>query len=573
MQEFAERLHIPATALIKNLMAAGVMAAINQRIDHEAAAAVAEKLGFEVSRPEVKRVEQVSEAGQSEDELAPRPPVVTILGHVDHGKTTLLDMIRQTKVVEKEAGGITQHIGAYQVEVDEKKITFLDTPGHEAFTEMRSRGAQVTDIAILVVAADDGVMPQTIEALNHAKAAEVPIIVAINKMDRPGANPDRVKQQLSEQNLIPEDWGGDTICVPISALNNEGIDDLLEMVLLVAEMKELKANPDRPAQGIVVEAELDKNRGPVATILVQTGTLRTGDSVVVGTVYGRVRAMFDEAGEAVSAAGPARPVGLLGLSDVPRAGDRLEVLPDDRAARQLAIERSLEESELDSQRGAGRLRLSEIFAAGGDKGEVKDLNLVLKADGQGSIEALQQAVEKLSSVEVRVNVIHSGVGGVNESDVTLAAASNAIIIGFNVRPETTARRAADREGVEVRTYRVIYEAIDEIKAAVEGLLDPEYEEEVLGRAEVRELFKVPNVGIVAGCYVVDGKILRQSSARLIRDGIVVHEGKLGSLRRFKDDVREVNEGYECGMSFENYGDLKQGDIIEAYHMKEVKREA
>lgn len=569
VQELAETLNVPATSIIMNLMQAGVMAAINQRIEYEVAASVAEKLGYEVTRPE-KKAASHGDLQESAEDLEARPPVVTIMGHVDHGKTTLLDVIRRAKVAEKEAGGITQHIGAYQIEVDGDKISFLDTPGHEAFTSMRSRGAQVTDIAVLVVAADDGVMPQTIEAINHAKAAGVPIIVAINKMDRPGANPDRIKQQLSEHDLVPEDWGGDTITVEVSALQREGIDDLLEMILLVAEMRELKANPNRQAVGVVIDAELDKSRGPVATVLVQAGTLRVGDPVVAGSVHGRVRAMFDETGESVEEAGPSRPVGVLGLADVPRAGDLVEVAADDKTARQMSIERGEQEREIETQRGAGRIRLSEIHSKA-QAGDVKDLNLLIKGDVQGSVEALRQSVEKISSDEVRINVIHAAVGGINESDVALAAASNAIIIGFNVRPETVARRAAEREEVEMRLYRVIYEAIEEIEAAMEGMLDPEYEEVVLGRAEVRALFRVPNIGVVAGCYVTEGKIVRHAEARLLRDHVVIHEGKLGSLRRFKDDVREVNEGYECGMSFERYSDLKEGDIIEAFQMEEVKR--
>lgn len=569
VSELADTLGVGPTSIIMKLMEAGVMAAINQSIEYEVAASVAEKLGFEVTRPEKQSVAR-GNFDDPDESLESRPPVVTIMGHVDHGKTTLLDVIRSTKVAEKEAGGITQHIGAYQIEANGQPITFLDTPGHEAFTAMRSRGAQVTDISVLVVAADDGVMPQTIEAINHAKAAEVPIIVAINKMDRPGANPDRIKQQLSDHGLVPEEWGGDTICVEVSALQREGIDDLLEMILLVAEMKELKANPDRQGVGVVIDAQLDKNRGPVATVLVQSGTLRVGEPVVAGAVYGRVRAMYDEFGGAVEAAGPSRPVGILGLADVPKAGDMVEVVDDDRTARQLSIERAEQDRDSESQRGTGRIRLSEIYSKS-QTGDVKDLNLLIKADVQGTVEALRQSVEKISSDEVRINFIHSGVGGINESDVALAAASDAIIIGFNVRPETTARRAAEREGVEIRLYRVIYEALEEIEAAMEGMLEPTYEEVVLGRAEVRATFRVPNVGVVAGCFVTEGKIIRQAEARLLRDHVVIHEGKLGSLKRFKDDVREVNEGYECGMSFEKYHDVKEGDIIEAFRMEEVKK--
>lgn len=569
VQELADRIGVPATTIIKSLMQAGVMAAINQSIDHDAAAAVAEKLGYEVARPEERSIARFTEADENEADLEPRPPVVTIMGHVDHGKTTLLDAIRETKVVEKEAGGITQHIGAYQVEVEGQPITFLDTPGHEVFTAMRSRGAQVTDIAVLVVAADDGVMPQTVEAINHAKAAEVPIMVAINKIDRPAANIERVKQQLIEHGLVPEDWGGDTICVPVSAITKEGLDNLLEMILLLAEIYELKANPKRAALGIVIEAELDRNRGPVATVLVRTGTLRVGDSVIAGTVVGRVRAMYTETGETVEEAGPSRPVSILGFQDVPHAGDSVEVVADDKVAREIAAKRAEEAQYTEAQSGVGRIRLSEIFS---QEGDVKDLNLILKADVQGSLEALRHAIEKLSTDEVRVNIIHAGVGGINESDVALAATSNAVIIGFNIRPETTARRAAEREGVEVKLYRVIYEAIDEIKAAMTGLLDPDYKEVYMGRAEVRALFRVPNVGVVAGAYVLDGKMRRDARVRVLRDSVVIHDGELGSLKRFKDDVREVPENYECGLSVAGFDDLKEGDIIEAYIMEEVARE-
>lgn len=568
VSELAELLGVGATSIIMKLMEAGVMAAINQSIEFEVAARVAENLGYEVTRPE-KQTIGVGQLDDAEDDLKPRPPVVTIMGHVDHGKTTLLDAIRQSKVAEQEAGGITQHIGAYQVESNGQPITFLDTPGHEAFTAMRSRGAQVTDIAVLVVAADDGVMPQTVEAISHAKAADVPIIVAINKIDRPGANPDRIKQQLVDHGLIPEEWGGETICVEVSALQREGIDDLLEMILLVAELRELKANPDRDAAGVVIDAQLDKTRGPVATVLVQAGTLRVGDTIVAGSVYGRVRAMHDEYGAPVEEAGPSRPVGILGLGDVPKAGDLVEVVADERTARQIAADRAQQERD-ESQRGAGRIRLSEIYSKS-QAGDVKDLNLVIKADVQGSVEALRQSVEKIQSDEVRINVIHAAVGGITESDVALAAASDAIIIGFNVRPETTARRAADREDVEIRLYRVIYEAIEEIEAAMEGMLEPTYEEVVLGRAEVRATFRVPNIGVVAGCFVTEGKILRQAEARLLRDHVVIHEGKLASLKRFKDDVREVSEGYECGIGFERYQDIKEGDIIEVFRMEEVKK--
>ncbi|HEX6972410.1 MAG TPA: translation initiation factor IF-2, partial [Limnochordia bacterium] len=452
--------------------------------------------------------------------------------------------------------------------IDGKKITFLDTPGHEAFTAMRSRGAQATDVAVLVVAADDGVMPQTIEALNHAKAANVPVIVAINKIDRPGANPDRVKQQLSEHGLVPEEWGGETVFVNVSALKREGIDTLLEMIVLVAELRELRANPDRPARGIVIEAELDRGRGPVATVLVQAGTLRIGDPVIAGATHGRVRAMFDDAGRAVQEAPPSMPVQVLGLSDTPTAGELLEVMPDEKTARQIAEIRQANRRDIDAGK-SGRLRLSELFSRG-KEGEVKDLNLIVKGDVQGSVEALRTALEKLSTDEVRVNVIHGAAGAITESDVHLAAASDAIVIGFNVRPDGTARKAADREGVDVRLYRVIYEVIDDVKLALEGLLEPTYAESVLGRAEVRRIFHVSNVGTVAGCYVSEGKLSRSASVRLLRDGVVVFDGKLASLKRFKDDVREVAQGFECGVVLERFPDVKEGDVIEAYEMTAVK---
>lgn len=566
VKEFADKLGVPATAMIRTLMGAGIMAGINQSIDHEAASTVARKLGFQVERPQAQKIGLVDMSEDSPEELVARAPIVTIMGHVDHGKTTLLDTIRKARVAEKEAGGITQHVGAYQVEYEGKRVSFIDTPGHEAFTAMRSRGAQLTDIAILVVAADDGVMPQTLEAINHAKAAKVPIIVAVNKMDRPTANPDRIKQQLSEHDLVPEDWGGDTIYVPISALHGEGIDDLLEMILLVAELGELTANPNRPANGTVIEAELDKGRGPVATVLVRNGTLRIGDSIVAGSIPGKVRALFDDTGRSVREAGPSVPVEVLGFTDVPNAGDVVEVLEDDRTARLVATERAQEQK--DNMQRHRRVRLAELFSQI-QSGDVKDLYVLVKADVQGSIEALQDSLEKLSTDQVRVNVIHGAVGGITESDVNLAAASNAIIIGFNVRPETTARSLAEREGVEINLYRVIYEAIHDVEQAIEGLLDPVYEEVVLGRAEVRATFKVPGAGTVAGCYVSQGRILRNAEVRVLRDNIVIFEGKIASLKRFKDDVREVNEGYECGIGVERFNDIKEGDVIEAFRMEEV----
>ena len=490
------------------------------------------------------------------------------MGHVDHGKTSLLDAISNTRVTQQEAGGITQHIGAYQVSVDGKIITFLDTPGHEAFTTMRARGAKVTDIAILVVAADDGVMPQTIEAINHAKAANVPIIVAINKMDKPDGNADRVKQELTEHGLLPEDWGGDTICVPISAIRQEGIDNLLEMVLLVAEMQELKANPNRRAKGTVVEAKLDKGRGPVATVLVQEGTLKVGDFVIAGTAYGRVRAMISDKGKRIKQAGPSTPVEILGFSDVPEAGDILFDVEDEKFAKQVVEERKnkIKESQITS---AQKVSLDELF----DKikeGELKDLNIIIKADVQGSVEAVKQALTKLSNDEVRIRAIHSGVGAITESDIMLASASNAVVIGFNVRPEPTARAAAEKEKIDIRLYRIIYDAIEDMEAAIKGMLEPKYREAVIGHAEIRTIFKVPGVGSVAGCYVADGKVTRNSHTRLIRDGVVVHEGRIQSLKRFKDDVKEVNAGYECGIGIENFNDIKEGDIIEAFIMEEVE---
>jgi len=563
----ANDLNLPATTVIKALMEEGIMAAINNVIDYDAAAMVVEKLGAIPQKPAKEEKQVVTVAVEGDEEaLRPRPPVVTILGHVDHGKTTLLDAIRESNVAEREAGGITQHTGAYQVKKNDELITFLDTPGHEAFTAMRARGAQITDLAILVVAADDGVMPQTVEAINHAKAADVPIIVAINKTDRPGANPDRVKQQLADHGLLAEDWGGDTVTVEISALKKTGIEELLEMVLLVAELAELKANPDRPAIGFVIEAELDRNRGSVATVLIQNGTLRTGDMIVAGTTSGRVRAMFDHRGRGIKEAGPSVPVSVLGLDDVPAAGDRVEVVTDERAARQL-VEGRLEEHK-DTLK-PGRMRLSDLFSKIED-GEVKDLNIIVKADVQGTVEALSGSLEKLSDDLVRVNVIHAATGGITETDVALASASEAIIIGFNVRPEPDTRRAAEREGVDIRLYRVIYEAIDDIKAAMSGLLDPVYEETVLGRAEVRATFRVPNAGTVAGCYVTDGRILRNAMVRVLRDQVIIYEGKISSLKRFKDDVREVLEGYECGIGIERFNDVKVGDHLEAYHMQEVE---
>ena len=576
VREFAEKLGVEPNQVLQDLISLGKFVAINQPIDFETAAKVAEKYGkvAKLEGEEEKPLEEelVEEADREED-LQPRAPIVTVMGHVDHGKTTLLDYIRKTNVAEREAGGITQHIGASVVEVDtsegRKKIVFLDTPGHEAFTAMRARGAQVTDIAVLVVAADDGVMPQTIEAINHAKAAGVPIIVAINKIDKPGANPERVKQELTQHGLIPEDWGGDTIMVPVSAKTGQGVDELLEMIALQSELMELKANPNRPARGVVLEAKLDKKRGPVATFLVQNGTLKVGDAVVAGLYAGKIRAMFDDKGRQVKEAGPSMPVEVLGLEDVPLAGDKFYVVESLEKAREIAQKRQelARESALEKEK---KVSLEELFSQV-KSGEVKELNVVLKADAQGSIEAIRKSLEELSTDEVKVNVIHSGVGPITENDVMLAAASNAIVIGFNVRPDSAARKAAEKEKVDVRTYRVIYDIVDEIKKAMEGLLEPEEKEVYLGSAEVRATFKVPKVGTVAGCYVKDGVIRRNANVRLVRDGVVVYEGKIASLKRFKEDVREVAAGYECGVGLENFNDIKVGDVIECYTIEKANR--
>lgn len=568
VQELAAKLGRPGSQVVRLLFENGIMAGLNQSIEFGIAAQVAAKLGLTVTRaPEATAEEQPAEEEDRPEDLRERPPVVTVMGHVDHGKTSLLDAIRHTRVTAQEAGGITQHIGASVVEHNRRKIVFLDTPGHEAFTAMRARGAQVTDIAVLVVAADDGVMPQTVEAINHAKAAGVPIIVAINKIDKPGARPDMVKQQLTEYGLVAEEWGGDTICIPVSAVRQQGIDDLLEMILLVAEMRELKANPNRPAVGTIIEAELDRGRGPVATVLVQKGTLRVGDAVVAGTTAGRVRAMMNDRGQRVNAAGPSEPVAVLGFSEVPQAGDVLRVVQDERMARALADREKerLREKELTQN---PRFTLDELYQRI-QEGEVKELNLVVKADVQGSVEAVRQALEKLTNDEVRVNVIHGGVGAITESDVMLAAASGAFIIGFNVRPEGKAAKAAEEEKVDIRLYRIIYDAIDDIKAAMQGLLAPKFREVALGRAEVRAVFHVPKAGTVAGCYVQEGKFSKDAQVRLVRDGVVVYEGKIASLRRFKDDVREVAAGYECGIGLTNYQDIKEGDVLEAFKMEEI----
>ncbi|MFW5786886.1 MAG: translation initiation factor IF-2, partial [Halanaerobiales bacterium] len=576
VREFSEEIDYPANKIIKKLIKMGVMANVNHSLDEEAVSLLSKELGIEVkiegeseedNQPFTEKVEQ--EVEESPEDLELRPPIVTVMGHVDHGKTTLLDVIRETRVTESEAGGITQHIGAYRVNVDGQQITFIDTPGHEAFTAMRARGAQVTDIAILVVAADDGIMPQTEEAINHAQAADVPIIVAINKIDKANAQPERVKQQLTEYQMVPEEWGGDTICVPISALQGKNIGELLEMILLLAEMEQIKANPVRKAEGVVIEAELDKGRGPVATVLVKNGTLKIGDPLLAGLASGRVRAMIDEAGNRLEEAGPSTPVEVLGFSDVPAAGDFVQVLDDEKRARKVATERKEERHQQEITQES-RVSLDELYKQI-QEGEVKELNVIIKADVQGSIEALREALEQLSTDEVTVNVIHTGVGAINETDVNLASASNAIIIGFNVRPGNSARKFAEKEKVEIRTYRVIYNAIEEIKDAMAGLLEPELKEEIAGRAEVREIFKVPDIGNIAGCYVKEGVINRNYKVRLIRDGVVIHEGEIDSLKRFQDDVREVKEGYECGLGIADYNDIKTGDILEIYYYREIKR--
>ena len=564
--EFAEKMGRPTSEIIKKLMLLGVMATINQEIDVETMTIVAEDFGVTVKEVEPEadatEIEEIVDAPES---LQPRPPVVTIMGHVDHGKTSLLDVIRKTNVTAGEAGGITQHIGAYQIRYEGNKITFLDTPGHEAFTAMRLRGAQSTDIAVLVVAADDGVMPQTIEAINHAKSADVPIIVAINKMDKPGANPDHVKQQLTEHGLVPEEWGGDTIMVPVSAKKHQGISALIENILLVAEVMELKANPNRRAQGVVIEAQLDKGRGPVCTMLVQKGSLRIGDSVLAGTAYGKVRAMTNERGEAVKVARPSMPVEILGFNDVPQAGEIIDSV-DDSQARSVA-EKRIAKARIEELKNKSKVTLDDIFNQI-QEGELKDLNIIIKADVQGSVEALRQSLEAIKNPEVRIVIVHAAVGAINESDVMLASASNAIIMGFNVRPDATVRKAAEKEKVDLRTYRVIYDAINDVESAMRGMLTPEFKEVIQGRAEVRQVISTPKA-IVAGSYVQEGVITNTSDIRLIRDGIVVFEGKVDSLRRFKDEVKEVKQSFECGVSLEGYRDIKEGDIIEAYTMEEI----
>ena len=572
VKELAEKLNMSGTELVKNLMKKGVMAGINQSIDFDTAVKIGEDFNVIIEREPEKDImeETFKEEPDDEKDLQERPPVVVVMGHVDHGKTSLLDSIRHSSVTTTEAGGITQHIGAYTVQIDGKPITFLDTPGHEAFTAMRMRGAQVTDIAVLVVAADDGVMPQTIEAINHAKAAGVEIIVAINKIDKVSANPDRVKQELVEYGLLAEDWGGETICVPVSAVNKTGIDNLLEMIILTAEMKELKANPNKKARGAIIEAQLDKGRGPVATVLVQSGTLHVGDPIVAGCAYGKIRAMTDDKGRRVKKAGPSTPVEILGLSEVPSAGDSFYVAANEKQARQVA-ESIIAKNRMEMIKNTPqKVSLDDLFTQI-QSGNVKELNIVVKADVHGSVEAVKQSLERLSNEEVRVRIIHGGVGAITESDVMLASASNAIIIGFNVRPEPAAKAFADEEKVDLRLYRVIYNAIEDVTNAMKGMLDPVYEEKVIGHAEVRQLFKASGVGTIAGSYVLDGKFVRNCKVRVTREGEKIYDGELESLKRFKDDVKEVAAGYECGLVMKKFNDLKELDIVEAYMMVEVPR--
>lgn len=569
--EFAEVLGQQPNNLIIELMNLSVMATINQNIDFDTMKKLADKHNVKIKKEVLEIDTLYSEENYVDEEkdLLPRPPIVTVMGHVDHGKTTLLDAMRSTAITEEEAGGITQHIGASEVHVNGKKIVFLDTPGHESFTTLRARGAQITDIAILVVAADDSVMPQTIEAIDHARAAGVPIIVAINKMDAPGANPDKVFKELSEQGVLVEDWGGDVIAVKVSALKGEGIDELLEMILLVAEMEQLKANPNRLGIGTVIEAELEKGRGPVATVIVNKGTMREGDSVTVGKTSGRIRAMYNYKGKKIKKATPATPVEIAGLSDVPQAGEKIYVTVDDQRARELADYRKLKMRN-EKMKSKKHISLDDLFDKIKD-GELKKLNIIIKADAHGSIEALKGSLNKISNDEVKINIIHANIGTISEADVALASASNAIIIGFNVRPLASVMSTATAEGVDIRTYRIIYNAINDVQDAMVGMLDPEFVEEVLGQAEVRDTFKVSNIGTIAGSYVIDGKITRNANARLLRNGVIVYEGKISSLKRFKDDAKEVVKGYECGIMLEKYDDIKEGDIIEAFHDKEVPR--
>ena len=571
VKDLTERIGKPAGEILKKLLMLGIMSNINSELDYDTASLVCSEFDVELEMKLDKTAEDaLSEADveDKEEDLQPRPPVITIMGHVDHGKTSLLDYIRKAHVTATEAGGITQHIGAYTVKLDGRQITFLDTPGHEAFTAMRMRGAQATDIAVLVVAADDGVMPQTIEAINHAKAANVPIVVAINKMDKPAANPDRIMQDLTKYELVPEAWGGDTIMVPVSAITGDGVDDLLEMILLQADTMDLKANPNRMAKGVIIEAKLDKARGPLATVLLQNGTLKVGDNIVAGMASGRVRAMVNDRGERVQKAGPSTPVEISGFNEVPLAGDEMFAVADDHLSRQVAQERR---DKLKAARAnTTKVSLDNLFA-GIAEGKVQNLNIIIKADVQGSVEAVKQALEKLSNDEVKVRVLHSAVGAVTQDDVNLASAFNAIIIGFNIRPDSTARDAAEREGVDIRLYRIIYQAIEDVEKAMKGLLAPEYKENLLGHAQVRSTFKITGAGTIGGSYVTDGKVQRNASVRLLRDNVVIFEGKLSSLRRFKDDVKEVAAGYECGIGLENYNDIKEGDVIECFVMEEIER--
>ena len=568
--ELASRMKKTAAEVIKQLIKLGVMASVNQTVDYDTAALVAMELGCKVEKEVIVTIEErlIDDREDKPEELQPRSPVVVVMGHVDHGKTSLLDAIRNTNVASGEAGGITQHIGAYTVKINGNPITFLDTPGHAAFTSMRARGAMCTDIAILVVAADDGIMPQTVEAINHAKAANIPIIVAINKMDKHGANPDRIKQQLTEYDLVPEEWGGETIICPISAKTGQGIDELLEMVILTAEVQELKANPNRLAKGVVIEARLDKSRGPVATLLVQNGTLKQGDILIAGTAVGRVRVMTDDKGRTVKTAGPSMPVEITGLAEVPGAGDIFNAVEDERMARQL-VEQRKEEIKAAANKTKGKVTLEDLFAQI-QEGEMKELNIIVKADVQGSAEAVKASLEKISNEEVRVKVIHAGVGAISENDVLLASTSNAIIVGFNVRPDPVAAASAARAKVDMRMYRVIYDAINEIQDAMKGMLAPKFKEVIIGHAEVRQTYKVSAIGTIAGCYVKDGKVTRDAQVRVLRDNIVIHEGQLGSLQRFKDSVKEVAANYECGMSIEKFNDIKEGDIFECFVMEQIK---
>ncbi len=577
VKDLADKLKKPVVEVIRALIFQGVMASVNQEIDFNTAEKLVDSFGSiavlkeqnvgDVAKEQEDEIDEIEDEA-SEAKETKRPPIVTVMGHVDHGKTSLLDAIKKSKVTATEAGGITQHIGAYTVDVNGERITFLDTPGHEAFTSMRARGAQVTDIVILVVAADDGIMPQTVEAINHCKAAEVPMIIAINKMDKESANPDRVKQELTEYGLVSEDWGGDTICVPVSAHTKEGLDNLLEMITINAEMLELKADANRRAKGTVIEAKLDKGRGPVASILVQNGTLKSGDSIIVGTTYGRIRAMIDDKGKTTKAAGPSMPVEILGLSEVPAAGDRFTVVRDEKTARIMAESRK-EKIRQEHFQTSNRVSMENLYNQI-QEGKVKELSVIVKADVQGSAEAVKQSIEKLSTDNVKVRVIHGAVGAITETDVSLAYASNAIIIGFNVRPDNNAITVAERDNVEIKTYRIIYDALDDIKSAMIGMLEPEYKEVITGRCEARQVYKISNVGTIAGCYVLNGKITRNSKVRVLRDGIVITESTLASLKRFKDDVKEAAAGYECGLSIEKFNDIKEGDIIEGYIMEEIK---